>query len=183
MLEKLDEFLGLCTRPDIIATSVFWHDAVNRTQNLDGSARMDDQNVYESGKLFREYTLLRTPDADAVYDMILATANHLQARPEKQHYFGFASDVDLFLDLDLSSLASPWEDFIKDLARIRSEFSWVSEVEFCLGQISILEDFAREDVQLYRCRETREKWRGAAKANLRRCVSSLKQRVAQLSCA
>ncbi|MCI0468019.1 MAG: hypothetical protein L0Y57_13645 [Beijerinckiaceae bacterium] len=183
LLKKLDEFLGICARPDIIATSVFWHDAVYRTQNLDGSARTDDENVCDSGRLFQEYTLLRTPDADAVYDMIMATANHLQARPEKQHYAGFAGDVDLFLDLDLSSLASPWEEFAKDLARIRSEFYWVTEVEFCLNQINILEKFAREDVRIYRCRETSEKWRGSAKANLRRCVGSLRERVAQLSTA
>ncbi len=181
LLEKLDEFQALCTRPHIVATCVFWHDAVNRTQNLDGSGRADDENVSESGELFRKYTLLSMPNADAVYDMIMATANHLHAKPVKQHYSGFGRDVDLFLDLDLSSLASPWQEFVKDLSRIRSEFSWLPELEFCLSQISILENFAREDVPLYRCSQTSKKWRAAAKANLRRCVSNLRERAAQLS--
>ena len=34
----------------------------------------------------------------------MATANHLSARAATEHYAGFARDLDLFLDLDLSSL-------------------------------------------------------------------------------
>ena len=181
LLEKLSAFSDLCTRADIIATAVFWHDAVYRTQSQDGRPRADYENVHESGQLFREYSLLNKADADAVYDMVMATANHLQATLRTQYYAGFASDVDLFLDLDLSSLASPWEEFVGDLARIRAEFSWVSETEFYVNQIGILKRFAREDVPLYRCRETSEKWRDAARANLRRCVSSLQKRVAELT--
>src|ERR1700730_13336553 len=136
LLEKLSEFSDLSTRSDIIAVSVFWHDVVYRTQNQDGSPRPDYENVRDSGELFRQYTLLNKSDSDAVHDLIMATANHLQARAEKQYYAGFAGDLDLFLDLDLSSLAAPWEEFVEALARIRSEFSWASEVVFCLSQNS-----------------------------------------------
>jgi predicted metal-dependent HD superfamily phosphohydrolase len=181
LLKKLNEFSNLSIRSDIIATSVIWHDAVHRTQNDDGSVRSDYENVRESGALFRRYTLLSRGDADAVYDLIMATANHLQARAPNHHYPGFAGDFDLFLDLDLSSLASPWEDFAEDLTRIRSEYSWAPEDMFCLHQIRLLENFAREDARLYRRTETREKWSGAAKANLRRCLADLKRRIAELS--
>jgi predicted metal-dependent HD superfamily phosphohydrolase len=92
----------------------FWHDVVYRTQNQDGSPRPDYENVRDSCELFRQYTSLSKPDADAVYDLIMATANHLQARAEKQYYAGFSGDLDLFLDLDLSSLASPWEEFVEE---------------------------------------------------------------------
>jgi predicted metal-dependent HD superfamily phosphohydrolase len=181
LFEKLIAFSELPTRADIIVLSVFWHDVVYRTQNHDGSARADHENVRDSAELFRQYTLLKQPDADAVYDLIMATANHTQARADKQHYSGFASDLDLFLDLDLSSLASPWEEFAGDFARIRSEFSWVPEIDFCSKQIQILENFSKEDARLYRRGETREKWRDAARANLQRCVSDLKNRIAVLS--
>ena len=115
-------------------------------------------------------------DADAVYDLIMATANHLQARAEKQYYAGFAGDLDLFLDLDLSSLASPWEEFVENFARIRTEFSWAPEVVFCSSQLRILENFAKEDVRLYRRAETSEKWRDAARANLKRCITELQKK-------
>ena len=181
LLEKLSTFSNLSARSDIIAVSVFWHDVVYRTQNQDGSPRPDYENVRDSGELFRQYTLLNKSDADAVYDLIMATADHLQARAEKQYYAGFADDLDLFLDLDLSSLASPWEEFVEDLARIRTEFSWAPEVVFCLSQLRILENFAKEDVGLYRRAETSEQWRDAAMVNLKRCITELQKRIAELS--
>jgi predicted metal-dependent HD superfamily phosphohydrolase len=181
LLEKLSEFSDLSSRSDIIAVSVFWHDVVNTTQNQDGSPRPDYENVRDSGQLFRQYTLLKKPDAVAVYDLIMATANHLQARAEKQYYAGFAGDLDLFLDLDLSSLASPWEEFVEDRARIRTEFAWAPETVFCTSQLQILEKFAKKGVRLYRRAETAEQWRDAAMANLKRCNTELRNRIAELS--
>jgi predicted metal-dependent HD superfamily phosphohydrolase len=181
LLEKLSEFSDLSTRSDIIAVSVFWHDVVYRTQNQDGSPRPDYENVRDSGALFRQYTLLNKSDADAVHDLIMATSNHLQARAEKHYYVGFAGDLDLFLDLDLSSLASPWEEFVEDLARIRTEFSWAPQVVFCSIQLQILEKFAKEGARLYRRAETSEQWRDAAMANLKRCITVLRNRIVELS--
>jgi predicted metal-dependent HD superfamily phosphohydrolase len=181
LLEKLSAFSGLCTRADLIATAVFWHDTVYKIQSEDGSPRTDYENVHDSGQLFREFALLNNADTDAVYDMILATANHLQPALKNQYYAGFAADVDLLLDLDLSSFAAPWEEFVKDLARIRSEFAYLSEPDFFVKQIAILERYAGEDVPLYRRKETSEKWRDAAKANLRRCLWCLQKRVAELN--
>ena len=180
LFEKLGEFSDLSTRADIIAMSAFWHDVVYRTQNHEGTPRPDYENVRDSAELFRKYTLLNQPDAAAVYDLIMATANHLQARADTQHYAGFAGDLDLFLDLDLSSLASPWEQFVEHLNAIRYEFSWVPELGFYSKQIQILENFAKDDVQLYRRAETREKWRDTARANLMRCITELKKRIAEL---
>ena len=181
LLEKLSGFCDLSTRADIIAMSVFWHDAVYRTQNFDGSPRPDYENVRDSAELFRQYTLLKQPDAGAVHDLIMATANHMQARAEKPYYAGFAGDLDLFLDLDLSSLASPWEEFAEHLAWIRNEFSWAPDVVFYSIHLRILENFAKEDVRLYRRAETREKWHDAARANLKRCITELTKRIADLS--
>ena len=180
LFEKLGEFSDLSTRADIIAMSAFWHDVVYRTQNHDGTPRPDYENVRDCAELFRKYTLLNQPDAAAVYDLIMATANHLQARADTQHYAGFAGDLDLFLDLDLSSLASPWEQFVEHFNAIRYEFSWVPELGFYSKQIQILENFAKDDVQLYRRAETREKWRDTARANLMRCITELKKRIAEI---
>jgi len=181
LLERLSEFSDLSTRSDIIVVAVFWHDVVYRTQNQDGGLRPDYENVRDSGELFRQYTLLNKSDADAVHDLIMATANHLQARAEKHYYAGFADDLDLFLDLDLSSFASPWEEFVEGLARIRTEFLWAPEVVFCSTQLQILEKFAKADVRLYRRAETNGKWRDAARANLKRCITELQKRIAELS--
>ena len=81
----------------------------------------------------------------------------LEGETSDRSYAGFSDDLDLFLDLDLSSLASSWEDFVEDLARIRTEFSWAPEVVFCSSQLRILENFAKEHVRLYRRAETSRK--------------------------
>ena len=94
---------------------------------------------------------------------------------------GFADDLDLFLDLDLSSLALPWDEFVDDLARIRTEFSWAPEVVFCSIQLQILDNYAKDDVRLYRRAETSRKWRDAARANLNRCITELQKKIAELS--
>jgi predicted metal-dependent HD superfamily phosphohydrolase len=58
---------------------------------------------------------------------------------------------------------------------------WASEVVFCSIQLQILENFAKDDVRLYRRAETSETWRDAARANLKRCVTELQKRIADLS--
>jgi len=183
LLEKLDVFSDLSTRSDLIALAAFWHDAVYRTQNQDGSPRPDFENVRDSAEMFRQYTLLKPSDADAVYDMIMATANHMQAKVEKQYYPGFAGDLDLFLDLDLSSLASSWDEFIEHLDEIRTEFSWAPEEVFYSLHLRVLEKFAKDDVRLYRRAETRELWREPARANLKRCIAKLTKRTAEFFAA
>jgi predicted metal-dependent HD superfamily phosphohydrolase len=113
LLGKLDEFSALSTRPDLVAAAIFWHDAVYMTQKPDGGRRSDHENIRDSGALFRRYTLLNTSDADAVHELIMATADHIHAKASEERYPGFSDDLDLFLDLDLSPLAAPWDEFLR----------------------------------------------------------------------
>ena len=101
LLEKLDEFQALAAKPALIATAVFWHDSVYATQAPDGAKRSDLENVRDSAELFLRHTLLNADDAAAVHELIMATADHTRAEVKKEHYDGFAGDLDLFLDLDL----------------------------------------------------------------------------------
>ena len=110
LLEKLDEFQALSARPALIATAVFWHDFVYTTQGPGGAKRSDLENVRDSAELFLRHTLLNADDAAAVHELIMATADHTRAEVKKEHYDGFAGDLDLFLDLDLSSARRAVED-------------------------------------------------------------------------
>jgi predicted metal-dependent HD superfamily phosphohydrolase len=178
LLEKLDEFRALSAKPALIATAVFWHDAVYATRAADGGKRSDLENVRDSAELFLRHTLLNADDAAAVHELIMATADHTRAEPKKAHYHGFAGDLDLFLDLDLSPLAAPWETFAANLENIRFEFTWVPEREFYSSQIDMLEGFLKADAHLFRRAETRKKWLAAAKDNLRYCIDELRARFA-----
>jgi predicted metal-dependent HD superfamily phosphohydrolase len=174
LLAKLDAFSDLAARPDLIAIAIFWHDAVYATRKSDGGLRPDSENVRDSAALFRENTLLNEMEAAAIYEMIMATADHLDAKASRELYPGFAKDLDLFLDLDLSSLAAPWDVFAENLEKIRFEYAWVPEVLFRVGRIKMLQDFLAQGDLLFRLGETRALWSDAARNNLLRCIGELR---------
>ena len=178
LLEKLEEFQALSAKPALIATAVFWHNSVYATQAADGGKRSDFENVRDSAELFLRHTLLNADDAAAVHELIMATADHTRAEAKKEHYDGFAGDLDLFLDLDLSPLAAPWKIFAANFEHIRFEFAWVPEREFYASQIGALEGFLKADARLFRRAETRKKWLAAAKDNLRFCIDALRAKLA-----
>jgi len=181
LLHKLDELNELAARPDIIATAIFWHDAVYATRAQDGGFRADSENVRDSEALFRRHTLLSKADANAVSEMIMATARHLDARATIEHYPGFSKDLDLFLDLDLSPLAASREIFSRNLDRIRFEYSWVPEAAFCLGRLEMLDRFAKIGPALYRRKETSALWLDAARNNINRTLSEMRSQLANAS--
>ncbi|MBI1869308.1 MAG: hypothetical protein HYS06_13615 [Methylocystis sp.] len=181
LLEQLTAFSHLAVRPDLVATAIFWHDAVLRTQRSDGQPRPDAENVRDSCELFHRYTLLDGADADAVHDLIMATADHIEAKAKKQHYSGFAGDLGLFLDLDLSSLAAPWEEFVATSVKLRAESAWMPDAVFWASQTQVLQGFLKAEARLYRRAETIQQWRAAATANLTRYIVELQRRAEQLS--
>lgn len=179
LLGKLDRLSHLATRPDLLAAAIFWHDSVYVTRDADGLLRADAENVRASAALFERHSRFAGPEAEAVHDMIMSTANHLAAHPGREHYPGFMRDHDLFLDLDLSSLAAPWDVFENNLERIRFEYAWVPEPLFCLGRLQMLERFVSEGDNLYRRSETRALWLAGARENLTRAESDLRARIAR----
>jgi predicted metal-dependent HD superfamily phosphohydrolase len=179
LLGKLDQLFHLAARPDLIAAAIFWHDSVYVTRDADGLLRADAENVRASAALFERHSKFPAPEAEAVHEMIMSTANHLAARANRERYPGYARDHDLFLDLDLSSLAAGWAEFEKNLDRIRFEYAWVPEPLFCMGRLQMLERFLSEGDKLYRRPETRAMWLAQARANLARAESDLRARIAR----
>lgn len=178
LLGKLDELRALATRVDLVATAIFWHDAVYVTQEADGAFRPDAVNVQASAALFAQYSKFAQPDTDAILEMIVATINHLSAAPAAERYAGYTDDFDLFLDLDLSSLAAPWPVFQENLARIRHEYSWTPEAIFRAGRLQMVERFLAHGPALFRRAPTRERWLAAAQDNLRRGADELRDKPA-----
>jgi predicted metal-dependent HD superfamily phosphohydrolase len=176
LLHGLDRFAELATRSDLVATAIFWHDAVFRTREVDGRPRDDALNVADSAKLFEKYSAFSPSNEQAVLEMILATRDHLTATASREIYAGFSRDLDLFLDLDLSPLAAPWSHFAANLEKIRFEYAWVPDDVFYRGRLEMLERF-RGQALLYRRAETREVWLVAARANLERSAEDMRRRL------
>jgi len=178
--EIFDRLASLsCTarRRDILIAAIFWHDAVYDLHDGDGAPRADRDNVRASADLFGCYSNASEGEAGAVEELIMATADHLHAKPDFERYPGFCDDFDLFLDLDLGSLASPWEQFEANLHKIRFEHETMTETEFYREQIAMLTRFQERDALLFRCAETREKWGDRAAANLGRCIADLRRKL------
>lgn len=173
LLEGLERFESLATRPDLVATAVFWHDAVHLPVGADGKSRVDSQNVRDSVAAFHRHTLLGQEDAAAVHDLVMATADHAHARPDTSRYAGFVGDFVLFVDLDLSPLAANWDEFAANTRKIQTEAVGVGAAEFAAAQAAMLEGIAKID-PIFRRDETRAEWESAARANLARCIPRLR---------
>lgn len=173
LLEGLEQTVGLAARPELIATAIFWHDVVYQTHDERHARRADSFNVRDSAKMFRRYTLLAITEAEAVQELIMATADHLHSKTNRECYVGFSRDMDLFLDLDLSPLAAPWSTFASNFEAIRFEFSWVPQEVFNAAQGAFLRSLLANEDKLFRRPETIERWRGRALANITRCLNCL----------
>ncbi|HEY8065506.1 MAG TPA: hypothetical protein VIF40_12405 [Methylosinus sp.] len=174
LLAGLEHFDRLATRPDLIAAAIFWHDAVHLARDPDGKTRLDRQNVRDSVAAFHRHTLLDGNEAKAVEELVMATADHVGARASCELYPGFSDDLDLFVDLDLSPLAAPWDIFAANTQKIRSESVGVEEAEFAANQAKMLEGLARGDAPVFRRAETRAAWDATARVNLARCIAGLR---------
>jgi predicted metal-dependent HD superfamily phosphohydrolase len=180
LLQALDEVPELVTRRDLVTAAIFWHDVVYTTRDEDRQRRADTDNVRDSARMFRHYSLLGSADSSAVYELIMGTADHLEARARRERYPGFSKDLDLFLDLDLSTLAAPWDRFANNFRAIRFEFSWVPEPVFNAGQGAFLASLLANEDKLFRRSETIRRWRLPAVANIVRCLDALENGASSL---
>lgn len=177
LLTKLDAFAHLATRPDLIAASIFWHDSVFITRTSEGVVRSDAENVRDSADLFERHARFPAAEIAAIREMIMATANHLSATPQTTHYPGFAQDMDLFLDLDLSSLGAPWPAFRRNFERIRSEYPWVDAIEFDRQRLGMLEKFAACSEGVFRLAASRALWSAPTQENCQLIRDEILQRL------
>jgi predicted metal-dependent HD superfamily phosphohydrolase len=177
LLTKLDALPHFAARPDIVAAAIFWHDSVYLTRDPDGRPRSDPENVRASAELFARHARFDAMEAQAIHDMIMATASHMSATASREHYPGFGQDFEFFLDLDLSSLAAPWPVFEKNLQDIQFEFSWVPEDAFFQSRLKMLETFIGGGDRLYRLPQTRALWLAQARANLERVDAELRSKL------
>ncbi len=177
LLTKLDELSHLAARPDLIAAAIFWHDSVFTTRSPDGVVRPDAQNVSDSANLFERYARFPMDETAAIREMVMATAQHLMARTQNDHYVGFTQDLDLFLDLDLSSLGASWSVFRRNFDRIREEYPWIDAAEFDRQRLGMLEKFARAEDGLFRLRESKALWLAAARSNCARICDEITKKL------
>lgn len=160
MLHKMDDLIKLVSQPNVVRNAIFWHDKIYNTK------QPDTINVIQSAESFLYHTSSNYSSFKyATLSMILGSADHINAVPTIDYYPGFKQDFNLFLDLDLSSLGDTYEKFSENSLNIRKEFSWVSDKDFKIENLKIMNKFMNAS-PLYKLKETRDIWGDNAYNNL-----------------
>lgn len=146
-----------CERPRLVWLALLFHDAVYVAGRGDNEAR--------SAQLAREVLganeSLAAGELTAIEGLILATKDH-HAR------LGVAGpDEGALLDIDLSILAAPRDEYMRYAGQIRDE--WVpaaaSDTEFRLGRVAFLRRMLAAP-HVYLTANGQQRWDQAARANM-----------------
>jgi len=153
----------LIRRPTPLLWALLWHDAVydpHRTDNEDQSAKL----LHESAT-----GILSSRDLALAESFVRATAQH---ELPSDLAGDEATDCALFLDFDLSILASSQAPFDRYEEAIRREYNYVPPALFSATRAAILKRFL-ERPALYFTPTLACQWEARARANLARSIARL----------
>lgn len=167
--------VSLSSNRNLTEAAIFFHDIIYDPQLPHG------ENELQSEKIWRECC----EDVDVggelreqVSRAILATISHTAPTPSN-------GDVELFLDLDLSILASPWTisdtdrreawmiSYSKYFEKIRKEYGHFSDYEFKRGRAAVLQRFLERTSLFFS--EKRVEWEPLARRNLEQELEQLER--------
>ena len=157
-LGEFDRARQLATDPAAVELAIWFHDAVYDPRAADNEER--------SAELAKDWLSdVHASDAltDSVGRLILATKNHDAS---------LHADAPLLVDVDLSILGKPPEQFWEYERQIREEYAWVEKPVFADKRAEILHRFlARE--RIYQTELFFQRMEAQARANLRASVQRL----------
>ena len=129
MLSWLDKSRG---GSDVIELAIWFHDAVYEPLARD--------NEEESAQYFTTHV------GSLVDDSLITDVTHLILATDPRQSRSGAADEDLIVDIDLSILGSPPEDYDTYRTAVRNEYSSVSDSDFRARRISVLQNFLSEQI-------------------------------------
>lgn len=148
---------------DAVVLAILFHDAIYDPMKSDNEA--------ESARLLQATSLDAFSQAsrDRAVRMVEATARH-----EVPYEIDAAdrSDLEAFLDMDLSILGASHEVFDRYEEAVRQEYAFVPPELFRAGRKRILEGFLARP-ELYFSEWGRARFEGAARSNLERSIAAL----------
>jgi predicted metal-dependent HD superfamily phosphohydrolase len=166
LLDLFDAVKTALNDPVAVHAAILLHDAIYEPRAKDNEAR--------SAILASELLRGEIPDdsLSRTVRLIEATAKHAipPGLPNTE-----ATDMAVFLDMDLAILAAPDGAFDAYEAGVRHEYREIPEDAFRAGRASILESFLARDA-LYMSPWGRARFEEKARANLRRSIARLRAR-------
>jgi len=161
LLRHLDAHRTLARQPAHIEAAIWYHDVVYDTRRNDNEICSADIARFELMSIG-----WLGIDVERVAGMVEATRHHRAADGD--------TDTLLFLDLDLSVLATGPSEYDAYRDAIRAEFSWVPGTDYRAGRAKVLRAFLERDA-IYRTPELAARWEAPARSNLQRELAVLDQ--------
>lgn len=123
-LVRLDQARHLAVEPAAVELAIWFHDVIYDPAK--------DDNELRSALFFDSHLGVHLPGelAARVHRLIMDTEH--PSEPDD-------GDARLMVDIDLSSFALPWEEFIRDTNAIREELAHLSEEQFTAGKLKFLD--------------------------------------------
>ena len=157
-LDELEPARHLAEHPDEVEMALWFHDAIYDPRAKDNELR--------SAELCRRIAIeARLPEAfgKQVYELVLATQHH--DLPDR-------ADARLLVDIDLSILGRPEDEFDDYETNIRKEHHFVPWPEYRSARTAILRGFSNR-AAIYSTDFFRQKYESRARANLERSLGNL----------
>lgn len=166
LLGHFDDIQPHLHDPTAVRWALYWHDAIYDPRASDNEDQSADLLSAQAPPELSAAHLMR---ADRI---IRATKSHQvpQGLSLKD-----ASDLALFLDIDLSILAAPQPVFERYEAQIRAEYAFVPEDLYRQARSGILTGFLARD-RLYFSDHYHALWERPARANLQRSITRLERK-------
>lgn len=159
-LEEFDNVRDSAEAPDTVELAIWFHDAVYDTQAGQNELQSAElaSNLCSQAELPEDFT-------QRVRNCIMATRHHLI--PE-------AIDERIIVDVDLSILGKPADQFDKYEQNIRAEFSFVPDDLFREGRTRILQTFLGRK-RIYATAYFTDKYESQARGNIERSLARLRE--------
>ena len=156
-LRQVDLVAELMPDPDTVRIALWFHDVVYEPAAADNEARSADFARASLGPH------LPASQVDDVERLVLATRYGAMPRRDDEAWT---------IDIDYSSFALPWEEFLRDSHAVRAERPDLADADFAIQQARFLESLLARPV-LYHTEFFRERCEAAARDNIGRYLQLL----------
>lgn len=158
ILKAVEELADAADDADAVRLAAWYHDAVYNClpDDEEQSARRAQSDLTDLG--------VAAPLVDEVGRLVRLTVTH---DPQPGDHNGA-----VLCDADLAALAVPSDDYRRNTAAIRAEYSHIGEDAFRKGRTSVLEGLLAGPA-VYRTEAARQRWEAAAQRNLRAELAAL----------
>lgn len=154
-LIELDGARSLADDPDAVELALWFHDAIYDPRAKDNEER--------SAGLMKEW--LAHPLTEEASHLVLATQH---AKTPK------GRNAALTVDIDLSILGKPEDEFDTYEIQIRTEYAWVPEEKYRAGRSAALNSFLGRRF-IYSTEPFRQRYEDQARKNLARSLANLRE--------